>query len=286
MTEEIRQFIEYLVKERKVSKNTEVSYQRDLLQMADYLESQGIHQTEKVTETSLNSYILYLEKEGRAATTVSRAIASMRAFFHYAIREHWIQEDPSEFLKAPRIEKKLPDILSQREVERLLAQPSGSSLKEIRDKAMLELMYATGLRVSELISLSVDDLNMSVGFLTCRDEKKERMIPFGRTAKAALNRYLENARERLLKGNESSLLFVNCSGKAMSRQGFWKILKHYGEMADIETPITPHTLRHSFAAHLLSSGADIHTVQAMMGHAGIGSTQMYAAVTAKKDKMD
>lgn len=286
MTEEIRQFIEYLVKERKVSKNTEVSYQRDLLQMADYLESQGIHQTEKVTETSLNSYILYLEKEGRAATTVSRAIASMRAFFHYAIREHWIQEDPSEFLKAPRIEKKLPDILSQREVERLLAQPSGSSLKEIRDKAMLELMYATGLRVSELISLSVDDLNMSVGFLTCRDEKKERMIPFGRTAKAALNRYLENARERLLKGNESSLLFVNCSGKAMSRQGFWKILKHYGEMADIETPITPHTLRHSFAAHLLSSGADIHTVQAMMGHAGIGSTQMYAAVTAKKNKMD
>lgn len=286
MTEEIRQFIEYLVKERKVSKNTEVSYQRDLLQMADYLESQGIHQTEKVTETSLNSYILYLEKEGRAATTVSRAIASMRAFFHYAIREHWIQEDPSEFLKAPRIEKKLPDILSQREIERLLAQPSGSSLKEIRDKAMLELMYATGLRVSELISLSVDDLNMSVGFLTCRDEKKERMIPFGRTAKAALNRYLENARERLLKGNESNLLFVNCSGKAMSRQGFWKILKHYGEMADIETPITPHTLRHSFAAHLLSSGADIHTVQAMMGHAGIGSTQMYAAVTAKKDKMD
>lgn len=284
MTEEIRQFIEYLVKERKVSKNTEVSYQRDLFQMADYLESQGIHQTEKVTETSLNSYILYLEKEGRAATTVSRAIASVRAFFHYAVREHWIQEDPSEFLKAPRIEKKLPDILSQKEVEMLLAQPSGNSLKEIRDKAMLELMYATGLRVSELIGLSVDDLNMSVGFLRCRDEKKERMIPFGKTAKAALSRYLENARERLLKGNESNLLFVNCSGKAMSRQGFWKILKHYGEMADIKTAITPHTLRHSFAAHLLSSGADIHTVQTMMGHAGIGSTQMYAAVATKKNK--
>lgn len=278
MTEEIKQFIAYVSDIKKMSKNTEVSYQRDLLQMAEYLGEQGIGQVEKVTETSLNSYILYLEKKGKAAATISREIASMKAFFRYLFREGRIQEDPSENLKAPRIERKLPDILSVEEVQRLLEQPSGSTPKEIRDKAMLELMYATGLKVSEIIALKVEDVNMAVGFLTCHEGKKERMVPFGRNAKNALARYLDGTRNAMIRGEQTDVLFVNCNGRPMSRQGFWKILKYYGRTAQLSMEITPHTLRHCFAAHLLGNGADIHVVQAMLGHAGVASTQMYMAL--------
>ncbi|MDO4326419.1 MAG: site-specific tyrosine recombinase XerD [bacterium] len=278
MTEEIKQFIAYVSDIKKMSKNTEVSYQRDLLQMAEYLREQGIGQVEKVTETSLNSYILYLEKKGKAAATISREIASMKAFFRYLFREGRIQEDPSENLKAPRIERKLPDILSVEEVQRLLEQPSGSTPKEIRDKAMLELMYATGLKVSEIIALRVEDVNMAVGFLTCHEGKKERMVPFGRNAKNSLARYLDGTRNAMIRGEQTDVLFVNCNGRPMSRQGFWKILKYYGRTAQLSMEITPHTLRHCFAAHLLENGADIHVVQAMLGHAGVASTQMYMAL--------
>lgn len=284
MTEEIKQFITYLEDEKKMSKNTIISYRRDLMQMAEYLETQGICELEKVTKTSLNSYILHQEKEGKAATTISRSVASMKAFFYYAYMQKKTRENPTEQLKAPRIERKIPDILTQEEVQRLLRQPSGNSAKELRDRAMLELMYATGLRVSELISLQVKDINMTVGFLTCRDEKKERMVPFGKSVKNIVTRYLDNGRSVLLKGEESPLLFVNCNGKPMSRQGFWKILKYYGEQAKLPIAITPHTLRHSFAAHLLNSGADIHVVQTMMGHVGIASTQMYAALGKKMEE--
>ena len=280
MTEEIKQFIVYVSDIKKMSKNTEVSYQRDLLQLAEYLGTQGIEQVEKVTETSLNSYILYLEKNGRAAATISREIASIKAFFRYLVREGKVQEDPSENLRAPRIERKLPDILSVEEVQRLLEQPSSSSPKEIRDKAMLELMYATGLKVSEIITLKVEDVNMAVGFLTCHEGKKERMVPFGRNAKNALAKYLDGTRSTMMRGQDTDILFVNCNGRPMSRQGFWKILKYYGKMAQLSVEITPHTLRHCFAAHLLGNGADIHVVQAMLGHAGVASTQMYVALGA------
>ena len=277
MLSDIQSFVIYLRDVKKTSKNTEVSYQRDLMQMAAYMEQKGITDVTKVTKTSLNSYVLHLEKEGKATTTISRVLASTKAFFHYEFSEGRIKKDPAEMIKAPKIEKKAPVILSVEEVNSLLSQPSGKNAKEIRDKAMLELLYATGIRVSELIGLKVSDVNLSVGFITCRDGEKERMIPFGKVAKNSLMDYMERARDFMLKGQESPWLFTNCNGKAMSRQGFWKIIKYYGEKAGIQADITPHTLRHSFAAHLLKNGADIHAVPAMLGHSEMATTQMYAA---------
>lgn len=277
MKAEIGSFIEYLEKEKGASENTRVSYRRDLMQMAAYLETLGIIEPAKVTKTMLNSYVLHLEKEGKASTTVSRTLASMKAFFNFAFKSGMIKKDPSDAIRAPKIEKKVPTILSISDVNRLLEQPSGTSAKEIRDRAMLELLYATGIRVSELIHLELTDVNMPIGFITCRDENKERTVPFGRVAKDALAKYLESARGELLKGNESKWLFTNCSGGSMSRQGFWKIIKFYGNKAGIEGDITPHTLRHSFAAHLIGNGADMKAVQTMMGHSDLATTQMYAA---------
>lgn len=283
METEIKRFIQYITEEKGASRNTQVSYQRDLNQMMAYMNEMGITEVSKVTKTALNSYVLFLEKEGKATTTISRMLASMKAFFHYEFREGYIRRDPAELLKAPKIEKKAPSILSVEEVSNLLSQPDGTSAKEIRDKAMLELLYATGIRVSELIGLQMADVNMSIGFITCRDEHKERTIPFGRNAKKALQVYLEQARENLKKGMETENLFVNCNGSAMSRQGFWKIIKYYGAKAGIQTDITPHTLRHSFAAHLIGGGADLHAVQTMMGHSDMTTTQAYMAYAQKLD---
>ena len=221
MREEIQTFINYMEEEKHASKNTTLSYQRDLLKMADYLEENGITDCGKVTKTALNSYILFLEKEGKAASTVSRALASTRSFFGWLFKEGKIRRDPADSMHAPKIEKKVPVILTVDEVTKLLEQPSGANPKEIRDKAMLELLYATGIRVTELVNLKLSDVNMSIGFITCRDEHKERMIPFGHAAKDALAKYLESAREAFLKGTRSELLFTNYSGRAMSRQGFW-----------------------------------------------------------------
>ncbi|MBS5607071.1 site-specific tyrosine recombinase XerD [Clostridium sp. AF18-27] len=280
MTADIKYFIEYLENEKKASKNTVISYQRDLVQLAAYLEAKGITEAEKVTKTSLNSYILYLEKEGKATTTISRELASIKAFFHYELREGRIRRDPAEFIKAPKVEKKAPVILTVNEVNALLCQPGDRTPKELRDKAMLELLYATGIRVSELISLKLTDVNMQVGYITCRDRSKERMVPFGKNARQALVQYMGEARTELLKGKNSDWLFTNCNGQAMSRQGFWKLIKQYGEKAGIKSDITPHTLRHSFAAHLIRSGADIHAVQAMLGHSDTATTQIYTNYTA------
>ena len=285
MVSEINQFMEYLSDVKQASKNTQVSYRRDLNQMAAFLKDAGITEVGKVTRTSLNSYILFLEREGKAATTISRLLASMKAFFHYEFMEGLVSKDPAELLKAPKVEKKAPSILSIEEVEELLRQPDGETPKEIRDKAMLELLYATGIRVSELINLRVEDVNLTIGFLTCHDEHKERTVPFGRTARLALLRYIDHGRDVLLKGNQSEWLFTNCNGKAMSRQGFWKIIKYYGEKAGIQTDITPHTLRHSFAAHLLSGGADLHAVQVMMGHSDMATTQAYTSYIQQVDPL-
>lgn len=285
MVSEINGFMDYLSGVRHASKNTQISYQRDLNQMAAFLEEAGITEINKVTRTSLNSYILFLERQGKASTTISRVLASMKAFFHYEFAEGVLTKDPAELLKAPKIEKKAPSILSVEDVENLLRQPDGESPKEIRDKAMLELLYATGIRVSELVSLRVEDVNLAIGFITCHDEHKERTVPFGRAARLALIRYMDHGREILLKGNQSEWLFTNCSGKAMSRQGFWKIIKYYGDKAGIKADITPHTLRHSFAAHLLSGGADIHAVQAMMGHSDMATTQAYTSYIQQVDPL-
>ena len=284
MTSDIKSFVSYLRDVKKTSRNTEISYQRDLMQLKSFLEDKGITEVEKVTKTSLNSYILFLEKEGKATTTISRELASMKAFFNFMFKEGRIRKDPAELLKAPKIEKKAPVILSVNEVNALLDQPGMTTSKEIRDKAMLELLYATGIRVSELIGLELSDLNMQVGYITCRDGQKERMVPFGKPAKQALSVYLEKGRSQLLKGKESQWLFTNCSGKAMSRQGFWKIIKSYARRAGIEEDITPHILRHSFAAHLIENGADLRSVQEMLGHSDISTTQIYTKLTNQKLK--
>lgn len=276
METEINGFIIYLHNIKKTSENTVLSYRRDLVKVKRYLEEQGIKDVRKVTSTNLNSYILYLEKNKFSAATISRNIASLKAFYHYMYREGIVNKDAAEELHAPKIEKKMPEILSAQEVVRLLEQPGGESPKEIRDKAMLELLYATGIRVSELISLKIDDVNLQVGYILCRDNEKERVIPFGNEAKNALMCYLEKARADLISDGESEYLFVNCSGQPMSRQGFWKLLKYYAKKAKITTDITPHTLRHCFAAHLVENGADLRSVQEMLGHSDISTTQIYA----------
>lgn len=278
MTQDIQNFIQYLHQVKKTSENTEVSYARDLKKMNQYLMAQGIHDVSEVTSTSLNSYVLFLEKEGRKPATISRSIASMKAFYHYMEKEHKVSEDPSEQLRAPRIEKKMPTILTQEEVTRLLEQPGGASPKELRDTAMLELLYATGIRVSELISLKVSDVNLAMEYLTCSDSHKERIIPFGSIAKKALSRYLELGRPKLVGDEQEEWLFTNCSGQQMSRQGFWKLIKLYGKKAGIEAEITPHMLRHSFAAHMVGNGADLKSVQEMLGHSDISTTQVYAQI--------
>lgn len=276
MTQDIQNFIQYLHEEKHTSENTEVSYARDLKKMNKYLAAQGICSRGEVTTTILNSYVLFLEKEGRKPATISRSIASMKAFYHYLEKEHLMPEDPSEELKAPRIEKRIPAILSTEEVTHLLEQPNTTTPKGLRDKGMLELLYATGIRVSELISLKLSDVNLQMEYVTCADAHKERIIPFGNVARDALQKYLEFGRPRLIEEDSEEWLFTNCSGQAMSRQGFWKLIKSYGKKAGIEAEITPHMLRHSFAAHLVSNGADLKSVQEMLGHSDISTTQVYA----------
>lgn len=277
MRGEVDRFEQYLREVKQASENTVQSYRRDLMQMITYLEEKEIREAAKVTKTSLHGYILHMEEQGKAATTISRMMAAMKAFFNYECMQACIRRNPAESLHAPKVEKKAPVVLRVDQVSALLAQPSGQTPKEIRDKAMLALLYATGIRVSELIGIQMEDINMNIGFLVCRDGERERTIPFGRSAKAALEEYLEHARNDLLRGKGSDYFFVNCTGGAMSRQGFWKIIKYYGEKAGIEEDITPHTLRHSFAAHLIARGADMRAVQTILGHSDMATTQMYAA---------
>lgn len=282
MREEIEAFINYLEHVKKMSNNTVMSYHRDLLQMESFFKEKGITEAGRVTKTSLNSYILFMEKEGKAATTISRMLASIKAFFHYECSNGRIRRNPAELIRAPKIEKKAPTILTIEEVNALLRQPSGRTSKEQRDKAMLELLYATGIRVSELTGLRLEDVNLTIGFITCRDGGRDRTIPLSGVAQKSLVNYLEQARPVLTKRNVSPWLFVNCSGGQMSRQGFWKIIKYYGDKAEIKSDITPHTLRHSFAAHLIGGGADMKAVQVILGHSDVATTQMYAAYAGKK----
>ncbi|MBQ7839217.1 MAG: site-specific tyrosine recombinase XerD [Lachnospiraceae bacterium] len=276
MEEQIRSFIVYLHNVKDTSKNTELSYQRDLNKLSGFLKEQGITDVRDITAVSLSSYIRYLEKLQFKSATISRNIASVRAFFHYLTRERLVDADVSEFLKPPKVEKKVPGILSMEDVEKLLAQPGRDNPKEIRDRAMLELLYATGIRVSELIGLKIQDVNMQMGYIICHDRNKERAVPFGNKAREALTEYFLKARGGMIDNPEEETLFVNYSGTPMSRQGFWKLLKHYAQKAGIEGEITPHTLRHSFAAHLVANGADLRSVQEMLGHSDISTTQIYA----------
>ncbi len=272
----IEQYIAYLHNEKKLSNNTEISYKRDLDKMAGYMDSIGVSDVCMVTPSALHSYVGYLQSNGFATATVSRSVAAIKSFYSYLFQEGQIRDDLSVVLHSPKIEKKLPDVLTVEEVNQLLAQPAKDTPKEIRDKAMLELMYATGIRVTELITLKCSDVNLSTGFITCRQGEKERIIPFGSEARKALKRYLKESRPILTKETNCAVLFTNCSGGTMSRQGFWKLIKGYAQKANIHTDITPHTLRHSFAAHLVENGADLRAVQEMLGHSDISTTQIYA----------
>lgn len=281
MKDEIGQFITYLHNVKKTSDNTEMSYRRDLNKVQTYLAARGVSSFDQVSEQMLKDYVEDLTGRNFAPASISRNIASIKALFHYLVNEGKVANDVSGALKAPKLEKKLPGIMTMDEVVRLLEQPKGNAPKEVRDKAMLELLYATGIRVTELITLKLSDVNMPMNYIVCRDRNKERVIPFGTAAREALAKYLSGARAFMVKDPSCDTLFVNCSGEAMSRQGFWKLIKSYTKKAGITADITPHTLRHSFAAHLVENGADLKSVQEMLGHSDISTTQIYANMSHK-----
>ena len=274
MLQKIEEFVDYLTNVKKASKNTIASYKRDLIKLSKFLTESECNTVCDITNTNLNAYVLMLERQSMSTATISRHIASIKAFFLFLFKQGVLTEDPSEALKPPKIEKKAPVILSIEEVNLLLEQPCGNHPKELRDKAMLELLYATGMRVSELINLKVSDINLSMNYLQCHDENKERVIPFTNETRRALEFYLQNARGALCK-EEQDILFTNCQGAPMTRQGFWKIIKYYSAKAGIKKDITPHTIRHSFAMHLVNNGADLKSVQEMLGHSDISTTQIY-----------
>lgn len=284
MTDYVDGFVCFMSGEKHKSQNTIQSYRRDVSQYINYLNLNGITDIKNTTKTTVLTYLLKLQKDGKATSTVSRTLASLRSFYTYVNETGEHMADPTSNLETPKVEKKLPSILSPREVELLLEQPDSDDIKGKRDKAMLELLYATGIRVSELINLEINDVNTVLGFIKCSGTKKERVVPMGNIAKNALNDYILHSREDMVKNSREHALFVNCNGSKLSRQGFWKIIKQYQKQANIATEITPHTLRHSFAAHLLENGADLKSIQEMLGHADISSTQIYSQLMNSKIK--
>lgn len=276
-------FVRYLEEEKHLTVNTLLSYRRDIDQYIEYLQGRKIAGLEKTNKTVVLTYLLMLQKQGRASSTISRHLASLRSFYGYLNRAGLIKQDPTLGLETPRVEKKLPQILSTQEVELLLEQPKCVDLKGYRDKAMLELLYATGIRVSELIQLDIGDINISMGFLKCKSGR-ERVIPLGSLAMKSCADYIEKARALMIKNVDETALFVNCNGKRLTRQGFWKIIKQYKNQANISGELTPHTLRHSFATHLLQNGADLKSIQEMLGHSDISSTQIYSQVLKNRIK--
>lgn len=281
MNQYIGDFVTYLREIKHASANTIGAYQNDLKKLVAYLDKQGIGSVQKISETSLNSYILSLEKEGMTPSSVSRNIASIKAFLLYLLKSGVITGDPSERLRPPKVIKKAPQIIPAELIDRLLQQPDENTGKGIRDRAMLELLYATGMKVSELISLKISDVNLNGRYLVC-GEKRERIIPFGKSAKSALQQYLKIREGAFVKG-ETEVLFLNSSGEQLTRQGFWKILKAYANEVGIKE-INPNIIRHSFAAHLLENGADLLSVQEFLGHADISTTQLYLARSYKNSR--
>ena len=284
VTELVNQFVRYLERDKKLSKNTLQSYRHDTEQFTEFLENNQYKSAEKATKAIIVAYIIHLEKLGRATSTISRNIVSLKAFYQYLLKSRIINDDPLADIRPPKVAKKMPSILSAEEVELLLEQPKMIDLKGYRDKAMLELLYATGIRVSELISLNIKDVNLNMEFIRCKNAKTERIIPIGRLCAVALSDYINNVRKLIIRTDAEEALFVNMSGARISRQGFWKLIKQYAKQANITKDITPHTLRHSFAAHLLENGADLQSIQSMLGHADISSTQIYAQLMNNKLK--
>ena len=273
----------FLAEEKKASPNTLSSYLRDVRQYLNWLEEAGISPAQAV-HADVEAYPRSMTAHGKSAATVTRCQASLKSFYNWLIEIGQVGENPARGLTQTKVERKLPHILTSREVELFLEQPDPTDAKGCRDKAMLELLYATGIRVSELIGLDLENLNLSAGFIRCASRGKERIIPLYQAAVRALQNYLDRVRPQMVEHPDEKALFVNMSGERMSRQGFWKIIKHYQEKAGIQKDITPHTLRHSFAAHLLENGADLHSIQEMLGHADISSTQIYTQLVSQKLK--
>ena len=284
MLDLVKAYENYLTKVKKASDNTVFSYMRDIRQFSDWLNSYAGTDIVDATQLNIRVYLRYLEESGKSNATTSRCIASLKNFYAYLISSGFIEETPVVDVHVDRGEKKLPQILTSKEIELLLAQPVCVDAKGYRDKAMLEVMYATGMRVSELIDLDLDDVNLDQGVIMCAKAKKSRVIPLYPAALRALRTYIKDVRNAMISDLKENALFVNINGIRMSRQGFWKILKHYQQIAGIQKEITPHTLRHSFAVHLLENGADIDSLQELMGHSDISSTQMYTQFINQKIK--
>lgn len=277
--EELLKEFNIFLKNKRLSENTLESYVRDIKNFFMYLEENKLDY-KNIKKSHIIAYFLNMQKKGRATSSISRSLAAIRSFYRMLYKKSLIQSDPTLEIETPKIEKKLPSILSLEEIERLLAMPKGEDFKSTRDKAMLEVLYASGIRVSEIINLNVDDVNLKLGYLKCNGNK-ERIIPLGKIALQSIERYLA-FRDKLLAGKEEEALFVNNKGERMTRQGFWKILKYYANLANIQKEITPNIIRHSFAAHLIENGADLKSLQELLGHSDISTTQIYAELYNNK----
>lgn len=276
MEKYLSSFLDYLAVERGLSTNTLVSYRSDIEQFFKYCRQQNIPHNQILNQSTLTLYLLHIKRSGRAPSTISRHLASLRSFCRFLLSEEIIDRDPTGNFDTPKLKQRLPNVLTPEEVEILLSQPNTGKPAGLRDKAMLELLYASGLRVSELVWLNVEHVNLEYGFVRCIGKgNKERIIPTGSMAIKSVSEYLTRGRAKLTKGKPCAALFVNQHGRRLTRQGFWKILKKYAHKGGIKKTITPHTLRHSFATHLLENGADLRAVQEMLGHADITTTQIY-----------
>ncbi len=280
----IDEFIENL-KQRQASQNTLASYKRDLIQFNDYFETQG-RKIFNLTKEDMKEYVNHLIAEGKSNSTISRSAASVKSLYRYLISKNLAEVNIATDIELPKVSRKEPMILTDSEIEKLLEQPDTSDLKGQRDKTMLEILYATGIRVTELISLRTEDVNLTNGFIKVKKKNSERHIPLGKLALKCLKEYMENVRPLLIRSEEEKTLFINTNGQKMTRQGYWKILKQYKEQAKIDKDITPHTIRHSFAVHMLENGAEVKTVQELLGHTDVASTMLYTQIAhmATKDE--
>lgn len=285
MADYIEAYRDYLTEEKHASGNTLSSYLRDLTQFRTWLLAGGLQDLKKVKKETISEYLLYLTSRGKSPATVTRCTATLKSFYSFMVQSGAMKSNPAKSISGMKVERKYPEILTSKEVELFLEQPECVDEKGYRDHAMLELLYATGIRVTELINLDVDDVNLTLGMVHCKGHgEKSRSIPLYQTAIDALQVYIKEIRPHIVNDESDPALFVNMSGERMSRQGFWKIIKFYQNKAGIKKDITPHTLRHSFAVHLLENGADLHSIQEMLGHADISSTQIYTHVINKELK--
>lgn len=286
MKELSEEFLNYLSVERGLSKNTITSYRADLACFLNYLESKGLSNIESIKRDEIRNYLMHLKDKGLSSNSISRALVAIKMFYKFLAQERFIKDDVAGILESPKLIRPLPNVLNIQEVEKLLQAPDIRERMGMRDKAALELMYATGMRVSEIVDLPTNTLNLDVGFIKCKGKgDKERIVPIGSQAKNAIYKYMQDARPALLKNKEDSHLFLSRLGKRISRQSFWKMIKKYAKRARIKKEIAPHTLRHSFATHLLERGADLRVVQEMLGHADIATTQIYTHVNKERLKL-